>query len=188
MGVLSSFFGRRASERTSGKTFPRATAQPLNNAGHRRLDPPRLSNKEPAQNHSRRSYVNGTGRPAPWKAHTGSHDTLFTYHGSGYFGAVHEPIPPSSDAFDRKEMQAAFERWGKSSIEVQQDVERRVRDDEILRRRGQSFDHHRAQRVDDHERECDEALSRACKRRLEELSRHHQLEELSRYHQTHRGT
>lgn len=74
-----------------------------------------------------------------------------------------------SETFDRAEMRAAFERWGKSPIEVQQDVERRVRDDEILRRWG--YNSHRADRVDNHKEEHNEALSRACKRCLGELSR-----------------
>ena len=65
---------------------------------------------------------------------------------------------------------AAFERWSSAPIEVQQDVERCIRDDELLRRQCESYNAHRAHQIDDTEAEFHEAFTRSLKRRLRRIN------------------
>ena len=85
---------------------------------------------------------------------------------------VSKAAPTHSHAYHRSERLAAFKRWEESPVEVQQDVERCVRDDELLRR-GTPFGQpdYRVRRVDDPEGEYQDALTRAVKRKLRLLAR-----------------
>lgn len=90
-------------------------------------------------------------------------------HGTGRYKLVTEAELAQSQAYNHVEVLASFLRWGTTPIEVQQDIERCVRDDEVLRRRDESYLNYRAHRVDDHEAEYREAMSRSLKRQLRDI-------------------
>ena len=127
-----------------------------------RTQPQKASHRVGRPHHGRKSTMYSSNRRSMSSAPCRSD--------GGYFVPVSEAENARSQFYDHEKLLESFKRWGSTPIEVQQEIERCVRDDEIIRRRGQTYNDHRARKVDSHDDEYHDALTRSLKHRLGSIS------------------